>query len=259
MRIALHEAGPDAPCVIIAHGFKGFMGWGMFPWIGDRLAAAGCTAARFDFTCNGADENGDFTHLDRFRQNTLSKEQDDLKTIVDMVASGAPPFGGKCRPTQIGLLGHSRGGGGVIGYAAGDERIAAVATMAAVARTDRFPQAARDEAERNGFVNVPNARTGQDMPVGVEYFRDAVRHDPCAAAAGMHQPLLLVHGTADESVPVQEGRELRAAAGQDVMLVEIEGAGHTFGAVHPFKGPTPHLERALAAVVEFFRVELDAD
>ena len=257
MRFALHEAGPDAPCVIIAHGFKGFMGWGMFPWIADQLAAAGLAAVRFDFTHNGADENGDFTRLDLFRQATLTKDHEDLKTLVDMIANGDEPFGGKCRKTGIGLLGHSRGGGSVIGYAPGDDRVTAVATMASVATANRFPDAAREEAEANGFVNVPNARTGQDMPVGVEYFRDACNHDPRKSAAAMSQPLLLVHGTNDESVPVQDGRDLRAAAGHS-MLVEVEGAGHTFGAVHPFAGPTPHLERALAAVIEFFRFELES-
>jgi len=238
---SIRHGDPGAPAVLIAHGFKGFMGWGMFPWLADRLAEAGLCAVRFDFTHNGADENGDFTRLDLFRQNTLSKEQEDLAAMVD--ETGA-----------VGLLGHSRGGGGVILYAEKDPRIRAVATLAGIAVANRFPQEAIDLAEKQGFVEVPNARTGQQMPVGVDYFRDADNHDILASARAMTQPLLLIHGTADESVPLQDGRDLRDASGGT--LLEIEGAGHTFGAVHPFAGPTPQLEQAAAALVEFFSTRL---
>ncbi|MHC4954168.1 MAG: alpha/beta hydrolase [Planctomycetota bacterium] len=254
LRGALHApAEHDAPTVVIAHGFKAFMGWGMFPWIADRLAAAGFAAIRFDFSCNGADENGDFTRLDLFQKNTYSREQADLGAILDAVAEGDAPFGGACRPSRIGVLGHSRGGAGVLLRAAQDERVAAVATMAATSSTSRFPPEARAIAERDGFFPIPNARTGQLMPVGIEAFRDADKHDILAATAALTQPLLVVHGTDDESVSVADGRAIAAQAGR---LVEIEGATHTFGAVHPFAGPTPHLELALDAIVEFFGTEL---
>ncbi len=196
---------------------------------------------RFDFSHNGADENGDFSRLDLFRKNTLSKEQDDLKAMVD--ETGA-----------VGLLGHSWGGGGVILYAAQDPRIKAVATLAGIATASRFPAEALALAEKQGYFEIPNARTGQQMPVGIEYFRDALTHDILASAKAMEQPLLLVHGTDDESVPASEGRDLRDASGGT--LLEIEGAGHTFGAVHPFAGPTPHLEQAAAALSEFFQTHL---
>ena len=35
--------------------------------------------------------------------------------------------------------------------------------------------------------------------------------------------------------------------GPEVVLETVPGAGHTFGAVHPFAGPTPQLTRALNA------------
>lgn len=252
LRGALHHAGDEErPCLVIAHGFKGFMGWGMFPWLADGLAAAGFAAVRFDFSHNGADANGDFTDLDKFRANTLTKEQEDLAALLDAIAGGAPPFGGRCRPDRIGLIGHSRGGGGVILRAARDPRVAAVLTLASVAKTDRFPADVRARAEQQGYVEFPNARTGQMMPVGVEAFRDAANHDILGAAAALEQPLLVVHGSADESVPVAEAHALRRAGGNNAALLEIVGAGHTFGAVHPFQGPTPHLEQVLAAATTF--------
>jgi len=229
------------------------MGWGMFPWIADRLAEAGFAAIRFDFSHNGADENGDFTRLDLFQANTYSQEQEDLGLILDAVAGEAEPFGGRCRPDRIALLGHSRGGGGVILKAAVDDRVAAVATMASIAGTDRFPPEARRVAERDGFFSIPNARTKQLMPVGLFAFEDAEKHDIAGSATAMSQPLLVVHGDADESVSVDDARRLERCGGT---LHEIPGASHTFGAVHPFAGPTPHLEQAVDAIVGFFRTAL---
>ena len=62
--------------------------------------------------------------------------------------------------------------------------------------------------------------------------------------------LFVIHGTDDTSVPLQDGRDLAAASG--TTLLEIEGAGHTFGAVHPFAGPTADLEAVAGAVIDFF-------
>ena len=258
LRGALHMPPGDGShaTVVVAHGFKGFMGWGMFPWIADQLAQAGFAAVRFDFSGNGVDTGGDFTDLEGFKANTLSREQQDLRALLDAIAAGAEPFGGHCRPERIGLLGHSRGGGGVILYAAGDERVNAVATLAGVAHASRFPPEARAAAEAQGHFDVLNARTGQQLPVGLEYFQDAERHDIQASAAGLTGPLLLVHGTDDEAVSVTDAHLLQQATGGRAQLLEIEGAGHTFGAVHPFQGSTPHLEQATTAVARFFAEHL---
>ena len=237
--------------MIIAHGFKGFMGWGMFPWIAERLVAAGFAAIRFDFALNGADENGEFTRLDDFRRNTFTAEQNDLRTMIQAVADGS--FGDACRRDRIGLLGHSRGGGGVILRAPHEPAVAAVVALAPIDHTRRFPPEAMAVAERDGFFPIHNARTGQEMPVGLEVFRDAANHDILGAASAMTQPLLVVHGTEDQSVPVAEGRNIVEAHGT---LLEIPDADHTFGAKHPFSGTTPHLETATDAVVEFFAQHL---
>lgn len=40
-------------------------------------------------------------------------------------------------------------------------------------------------------------------------------------------PLLIVHGTADDQVPIEEGRRLYAAAHEPKRMLEVIGAGHT--------------------------------
>ncbi|MBV9774251.1 MAG: alpha/beta hydrolase, partial [Gemmatimonadetes bacterium] len=49
-----------------------------------------------------------------------------------------------------------------------------------------------------------------------------------------------------------EGQALFDAAGEDAELLLIEGAGHTFGAAHPFAGATPELRSAVDATLEWY-------
>ena len=66
-------------------------------------------------------------------------------------------------------------------------------------------------------------------------------------------PWLLVHGEADATVPVETARRLAAAAAPPAELLVVPDAGHTFGARHPFAGPTPQLIQALNATQRWFR------
>jgi uncharacterized protein len=39
-------------------------------------------------------------------------------------------------------------------------------------------------------------------------------------------PVMILHGIADESVPITEARRLYAAAHEPKTMIEVEGAGH---------------------------------
>lgn len=241
VRADLHEAASDAPTIVLAHGFKGFRSWGFLPWLAERLCAAGNNALRIDFSHNGVEEV-DFDRLDLFLIDTFTRHQEDLRAVVDTIDG------------PIGLLGHSRGGADVLLFAADEPRVRGVATLAAVAEADAsraFPDA-EQKLRTLGYYPVPNARTGQTMPLGRPAFDDAVLHDIEGAARDLaDRPLLLVHGTADESVPVVDLDTLAAAHGAAETL-RVDGAGHTFGAVHPFDRPGAELERVADTVVSFF-------
>jgi hypothetical protein len=59
-------------------------------------------------------------------------------------------------------------------------------------------------------------------------------------------------------VALAEGERLEASASGEHELQVVKGAGHTFGAVHPFAGPTPHLTDALNATQTWFRRHLSS-
>jgi pimeloyl-ACP methyl ester carboxylesterase len=86
-----------------------------------------------------------------------------------------------------------------------------------------------------------------DKPVG--------RLDIQAAARQVSVPWLILHGEADESVSLAEAKSL-AEANPRATLRIVPGAGHTFGARHPWQGSTPELDQAMNATVEWFGREL---
>ncbi len=236
------------PAVVVVHGFKGFKDWGMFPPLAERLARAGLTAVTFNLSGSGVDDAGGFTLPERFGHDTYSAELDDLRRVLDALERGEL---GVAPPSSIGLLGHSRGAGIAILQAAQDSRIRALVTWSAISDVDRWSPEEHTAWRAAGVKEVVNARTGQRLPLYLDLLDDIERNatgplDIMEAASRVTVPWLIVHGTADESVSYLEAEALRASSSsQATRLYPVQGAGHTFGAVHPWRGSTPELDRVL--------------
>jgi dienelactone hydrolase len=246
------------PAVVVLHGFKGFKDWGMFPPLAERLARAGFTAVTLNLSGSGVDDAGEFSLPERFAHNTFTAELTDLGRAVDALAQGEL---GVTPPSSLGLVGHSRGGGVAVLHAARDPRIDALVTWSAISTVDRWPAPERAEWRAAGVKEVRNARTGQLLPLypdvldDIECNRAAL--DIAAAASRIGVPWLIVHGTTDESVPLEEAQRLAAAApAASTRYLPVANAGHTFGAAHPWKGSTAELERVFEATVAALSSEL---
>jgi len=241
------------PAVMVVHGFKGFKDWGMFPLVAERLARAGLTAVSFNLSGSGVDDDGEASWPERFGQATYSGDLEDMRRVAAALAEGRLGVA----PTSVfGMLGHSRGGGEAILFAAEEPRVRALVTWAAIANVDRWPgQAAAWRGA--GSIPIRNARTGQVLPLYPDVLDDIEQHatalDIRAAAARITVPWLLLHGTGDESVPPSEAEALHQAAAHNAALrhLPIEGAGHTFGAAHPMFGIPPDLAVAIDESVKW--------
>lgn len=245
------------PAVVVTHGFKGFKDWGLWPLLADRLARAGFSAVTFNLSGSGVDDSGEFVFPERFGHNTFSAELQDLRRVMDQLARGEL---GVEPPSTIGLLGHSRGGGIAVLFAAADHRVAALATWAPISTVERWPEATRAAWRKAGMMPVENARTKQVLPMYTDILDDVERNgaalDIEAAASRIAVPWLIVHGTEDEAVRFAEGQRLAAAAPR-ARFVPVPGGGHTFGAAHPMPPDQPAtLVQAVDATVAFFAAEL---
>lgn len=270
--------------VLVVHGFKGFKDWGFFPYLCERLAADGHWVASFNFSLNGTGpELVEFSDLDAFGRNTLSRELEDLHWMLDRLADGT--WSGGEPPAATGVLGHSRGGGASIvaaaernqargddGGALGDDgrthgdddrgRVDSLVTWAAISTFQRWTEEHARDWESRGVAYVTNARTGQEMPLyrtlRDDLLANEARLDVTAAAGRVRVPWLVLQGSEDSAVSADEARALAAAAGPAAALRILDGWGHTFGAVHPMEEPTPGLETAVDATLRHFRESLRA-
>jgi dienelactone hydrolase len=244
------------PAVVILHGFKGFKDWGMFPPFADRVARAGFTAVSYNASGSGVDDIGEFTLPDRFGRNTFSAELADLGAVLEALRSETL---GVTAPSSVGLVGHSRGGGIAILRTARDQGVRALVTWAAISSVHRWGEEVVRCWRAAGMFEVTNQRTGQVIPLFTDILDDVERQadalDVEAHAARIGVPWLLIHGQADETVPTVEGRRLHAAAPASELLL-IERTGHTFGAAHPFTGPSPALEQVFDATLRFLSAHL---
>ena len=255
--VRVASRGSGRPAVVICHGFKGFKDWGMFPPLAERLARAGITAISFNFSGSGVGPDGEtFSEPERFARDTYLRELEDLHTVC-RGAEAARLVPGVTRPSRLGLFGHSRGGGVAVLRAADDPTLTALVTWAAVSTPMRWTPDVVRRWRTEGKLDVVNARTGQVLPLATdivdELDRDASRRlDILRAAGRVVSPWLIVHGEADESVPVEEGEALLEASAGRAQLRVIANGGHTFGAKHPWQGTTPELDQAMDATVEWF-------
>ncbi|WP_240375024.1 alpha/beta hydrolase family protein [Bacillus piscicola] len=243
------------PVVIICHGFKGHKDWGFFPYAADYLAAQGFHAIRFNFSCNGVKET-DFDELEKFAVNTFSRELLDLKALLEHIEGRNLPYADTFDLENIAIIGHSRGGGSALLFAAEHREIKAAVTWNGIWDVDFLGEEVKKEVYEKGITYIPNARTKQQMPLRDNFFQDIEENKDRFAILnqlnGMNIPVLTVQGEEDREW-LTEGARKMASAAQFSQLMNIPGASHTFNAVHPFTGTTSELEQALESTTDFLK------
>jgi alpha-beta hydrolase superfamily lysophospholipase len=248
-----YKAEEALGAVIICHGFKGFAHWAFFPYLARTLAQDGLTAITFDFSGSGVGADREsFTDEGAFAGNTFSRELEDLELIQEF-ARRKKWINGK-----FGIFGHSRGGGMAILFAATEAaNVNALVTWAAISYPNRWSPEDVITWRKRGHTDITNSRTGQVMRLETDLLDDVELHGKTklniAAAAGkIRAPWLIIHGTADETVPSSEAEHLHSLSKGMSTLRLIEGANHGFGATHPLGKAPPALEQVVQETAKFF-------
>lgn len=252
--IFFSEEGLNKPVLIFCHGYKGFKDWGAWNLMGEEFAKRGFLFIKFNFAFNGGtlEEPIDFPDLDAFGENTYTKELDDLEVLLDWLTSEDFPYSEIADTSNIGLMGHSRGGGVVVVKAAEDRRIKKLITLAAVSDFgDRFPKGEELDAwEQKGIAYIENARTKQQMPHLFEFYEDFKKNEErltiSRAAKELQIPVLVIHGSNDPTVSIQDAHNLHEWIHNSELFV-LEGSDHVFEAAHPWN--RDHLSDALERIV----------
>jgi pimeloyl-ACP methyl ester carboxylesterase len=243
------------PAVIMAHGFLGFKDWSFFPWLAETFASEGFPAVRFNFSGSGMgpQTDGSFTELEAFQKDTISKQVEDLHSVISCVTNGKLDL-----PAQekVFLWGHSRGGGVCLLGAAGHPFVQGIAVWATIARVNRYLFDVKQSWRKQGFSPVESSRTGQLLKISTDFLDDAEKWgkegDIPTYLHNLKIPILLVHGSEDTSVKAEESESL-AAVYRRARLAILAGADHKFNAAHPFGEAPEVLAEAARLTVEFFK------
>lgn len=194
--------------MILGHGVTGNKDRPQLVALAEGLAALGWPCLRVSFSGNGASEG-------RFEDCCISKEVGDLQAVLDVVPNDV----------NVAYAGHSMGGAVGVLTAARDLRIRALVSLAGMTRTAAFVEREfADVSPDAGFMwedeNFPLSRTFVDDLEAID--------NTLSAAEAVMQPWLLIHGGADDLVPVQDGLDAFGTASCEKRWLEISGAGHSF-------------------------------
>ena len=229
----LHRASSRdclGPTVILCHGMMSAKEGTKQKAFAYAFEERGFSALRFDFSFCGESEG-------KFEEITFAQEVDDLRSAVRWVReNGADP---------IGLLGSSMGGAVAILHARGDPSIEALVTLAAVGTPARIADRMDDLQRKTQEWKDEGYLLGAEGEPGEKFFEDARRQDVVGAARGLSVPLLVLHGGADEVVPVEDAYAIHANAGGPKELKVLPGVDHRF--TQPGA-----LEEALELATEWF-------
>jgi len=202
------------PGVAICHGFPtgprgAAASAGTFPELADRIARdCGWNALAFNCRGTGASD-GDFS---------VSGWQADIRAAAGFLDDRDDTNG-------VWLVGVAEGGTLAITVMAADSRVRGCAVLAApltLRDWGRDPARLLDFARRVGMVRTPGF-----PPSASAWSREVTAVDALGATRRIApRPLLVLVGTADSVVSIDEARELVAAAGDNGEFLMVGGAGH---------------------------------
>lgn len=212
----LVRAVPDAPYLIFVHGIGDQRTGNKALDLASRLVRSdGYNVLLFDLRAQGTSD-GDFVSAGQFERNDVLGAYDFL------IGRGVPPG-------RVGLIGRSYGAATAILAASQEPGIAAVVADSPFADVqDRIPrETARKTPIPEAVVRLflPPARLFADLLYGIDLGNLQPSHD----IATLKYPVLVIHGEADERIPLSEGKRVFAAAPPGSELWTLPGVGHAQG------------------------------
>ncbi len=207
---SFHQGEKDSGrIVVIGHGVTGNKDRPFVVALALGLARAGISALRLSFSGNGDSEG-------QFIASNISKEVDDLGAVLEALDG-----------YTICYIGHSLGAAVGVIRAAADRRISFMVSLAGMVHTGAF-------ARREFGDVIPGEGCmwdEPDCPLSKAFMDDLTGIDTVVdKAAQIPVPWLLVHGTEDDVVPIQDARDIFARANEPKQLLALDDADHVFSA-----------------------------
>ena len=190
-------ANANPSCIIASHGLLSSKDSDKFVALGERFSREGMALLRFDFRGCGESEG-------TLEQSTVTARISDLDSAIQFVWSH-PDL-----KNRIGLLGSSLGGYVSLIKAATAKEVSAVVTWAAPFHLD----------------GIDSKKDAEGMPsLGKAFMKDRKKHRLLPLLPRVSN-CLVIHGEADELVPVDQAWEIFHHLGPNKEIHIIEGGDH---------------------------------
>ena len=223
-------AGEKCPLVVVIHGFTGHMEE-------DHIVAVCRAMNEVGFATLRADMYGHGNSDGEFRKHTLYKWLTNALTLIDYAR-------GLDFVTDVYLCGHSQGG--LTAMLAAGLKHDVIKGLIPLSPACMIPELAR-KGELLGLSfdpdHIPEVLNAWDRGLDGNYARVAQTIHVEEAIARYDGPVLIVHGDADEAVPVHYGIEAANAYKHGEMVL-IEGDDHCYG---------KHLDKVVEAVKDWLK------
>jgi hypothetical protein len=200
LALVLHlpPGGARGPCIVACHGLGTSKDGDKYLALGAELPAEGLAVARFDFRGCGESSGNE-------EETTTATRLEDARAVIDTLR-GHPRLDGR-----FGLLGSSMGG--------------FVALHLAHERADGTPVVTWNAP--SSLTDLIQSETTDGRGFGLPLVLEIAEHRYAEAPSGVARHLV-VHGDADDVVPVDHGAVLHARAAEPCDLLIVRGADHRF-------------------------------
>jgi dipeptidyl aminopeptidase/acylaminoacyl peptidase len=197
--LQIPEGSGKFPAVIVCHGFKGGKQQPHIKRIADDLTKEGFVTLRFDFTNNPGESEGDLYDV------TVTGELDDLNKAIDFVKSL------DYVNENIGITGHSLGGFVCLKVASERNDIKCLVTLSSLFdfKGAHVLKTSFKEAKEKGYFITESITTYfKKFKVSVNFFEDGLKYDLSKDVKKIKCPTLVIHGDKDESIPLEQAKDL---------------------------------------------------
>jgi uncharacterized protein len=192
--------------VVIGHGLTSDKERPYSEALSSRLQERGIPSLRIAWSGNGNSEG-------RFQDSTISKEVEDLGSVLDALPGW-----------NISYVGHSMGGAVGLLRAAQDPRIRALVSLAAITHSAAFfERLFGDLPIGEPLLEKPHCPLGEALGADMRAIGSTL-----SSARSLKTPWLIVHGELDDVVLVQDSIDLHAVAPEQAELVLLKGVDHSF-------------------------------
>ena len=204
---------------IFVHGYRSDKNGSKAKILSSALPEKGIGLFVIDLSGRGESEGN-------FEDSTVTQYIDDLKCAINVIIDM-----GVADPEKLAVIGSSLGGLVVLQETAKDERIKGLVCISPTSQApwkgkEEFAEQRVKEWKEKGYTFTESKRFGK-MRINYSFYEDLLNYRDYSVYESIKIPVLVLHGTADKSVPVEHSRELIKHI-ENSKLIEFEGADHNY-------------------------------